>query len=687
MRYCSAAHYERSNHAEVRVGLEFRRLATATGALALAFGALSATAGPAGAVPASSVNWSCFNNPSTAGCPAASFNGYADGAELYLTALPGITTQVADLYQGFSGASTASAGLTKVINSEDGANVQPAEAATVKSYATGSGIELGVNTATIPTSDVNQVQVAGHFSVTAPPDTTPAAKTVGPVALPPVANATLLTGDGSAVYNNAVCPIGQPLSYGFGDAAGVQALYTGTTPVLSTAGTGTSVAQSTSQTYLTSNGDGSFGISTQANDIIAPVTATLPGGVALSIAVQSAGGVDDPVSLTAHTTGEATGATLKVSSDDIIVIKLGNTVLLSIPLSQILPGGLHIPLNTQAVGAIQTVAGNLPAVGPILQNVLGTNSALGGVLSTVATTVGQVTGGALVSLGSIDIDTTPHPIGQAATVTATPTGGTAASGAIDLIHVHLGLSSSTVTTLPAIADFEVGHLEAAATQTAPITCTLPVIKTSSAETVQAPGTFTYNIEVPDPAYLGLIDCDLDNVTVTDVIKDKTGTPSFQVTGAVDSATNQAGTITQTDPHNATITWTGLSYKVATSGPPNAPIPLAITVSVPANTTVGQITDTVSAVAMTANCRGGASASTAAAAGGNGATLTGDYSLDEPGVTLTPAAAANPAATTPAKTLPYTGAMGGLWQPVGGLAALGLGAAGLGLARRARRAGS
>lgn len=656
------------------MGYRASRLTIAGGVLALAFGALAVTAGPAGAVPASAVTWSCFNDP-VSGCPAASFNGYATGAEIYLGALEGSTTQVADVYQGFSGASTASSGLNHVIDSETGALVQPAEPASVRAYATGSGFELGVNTATIPTTDANQVQVAGRFVQTAPPDTTEAAKTVGPVTLSTTAQASVLTGDGDAVYNDAVCPIGQPLSYGLGDAASAKA-DSGSTASLSTAGTGTSVAQSTSQTYLTSNGDGTFGISTQSSDIIAPITAALPGGTSLSIAVQSAGGVDDPVSLTARTTGESTGASLKVSTDDVLTVELGTTTLLSIPLSEIAPGGLEIPLSTAALSSIPTLAGSVPGVGSTLKSVL-TGGAVGGLLSAISTTAQQVVNGSTVSLGYIDIDTTPHVIGEAATDLAKPVGGTAASGAIDLLHVHLGLTSTVLTTqLPTLADLYVGHLETAATQTAPILCNLPVIKSSSTDSVQAGQSFTYNIEVPNPADLGLIDCDLDNVNVTDTISDLKGTPSFQVTSAVDTANNQAGTINQTSPHNATVTWTGLTYKLATSGPPNAPIPLTIAVTVPSDSVAGVITDTVTAVATTGDCRGGAVASTAAAAAGNGATLTGSFTLPEPAVTEV--------ALTSKGQLPYTGAMGGWWQPVGGLAALGAGAGALAVVRKARR---
>jgi hypothetical protein len=679
----------------------YRQLAIG-GLVALGLVPALGSAPVAGAAASNPVTWGCFNQPG-AGCPAASFSGYATGSEIHLSALPGSTTQVADLDQAFSGATTASAGLTSAINSETGANVQPAEAASVHAYGTGSGLELGLVTPTLPASDVNQVQVAGHFAITAPPNTTLPAKQIGPINLSPLATASVLTGDGSAVYDSAVCPLGQPISYGTGDAADAGVLVVNGTPVVNTAGTDTSTAESSSQTYLTSNGDGTFGLTTQASDVIAPVTVTLPGGLTLSVLVQTAGGASAPISLTAHTTGESTGATLTFSSDDVLIVRLGTTTVLDVPLSSIGAGGLHIPLSTSSLGstlttldgAVSGLASTLPAVGPTVSSVL-TSPTVSGLLSTLGTTASAITNQlAVVSLGSIDVDTAPHVIGQAATDLASPTGGTAASGSLDLLHLNLTVSGTVGTaSLPSIpvANLYVGHLETVSNLTNPITCSVPVIKTSNPTAVTAGQSFTYNIEVPDPAKIGLIDCDLDNLTVTDTITDAQGTPSFQVTSATDTANNQAGTIDQVSRQQAIVTFTGLSYTVATSGPPNAPIPISIAVSVPATSTAGVITDTAVAQATAENCHGGASASTGAATGANGVSLTGSYTLAQPSVAALPATpapgqASGPAAAGPPSQLPFTGAMGGWWQPLGGLGALGAGVGAIALLRRSRRLGA
>ena len=668
----------------MRIGLG--RATSCVGIAALAIGLLGSVSDPAGATPSNAVSWGCFNVP-VSGCPGASFSGYATGSELHLSALTEGTKQVADLDQGFSGATTSSSGLTKVINSETGSLVQPAEAASNHAYATGSGFELGVGTDTLPTTDQNQVKLAGRFQTVAPPNATVNPVQIGPVNLSPVATASLLTGSGNAIYDNEVCPLGQPLSYGMGNAANAQALFAGSTPVLSTAGTGTSVAQTASQTFLSSNGDGTFGLTTQASDIIAPVSANIPGGLALKVLVQGNGGVNDPVTLTAKTTGESTGATLAFSSDDILKIQLGTATVLDIKLTDIGPGGLHVPLSTSTLastltaidGAASNLANTLPAVGPTVSSVL---SGASGVLSTVGATASQVTNGvAVLNLGYLDIDTAPHVIGAPATDLARPTGGTSAAGSLDLIHLHLALSGTIgSTTIPTtqLADFSVGHLQTVSTLSNPIVCNIPVVKASDPTAVHAGQSFVYNIEVPDPAKLGLIACDLDNITVTDTITDLQGSPTFSVNSAKDTATGQAGTINQVSPTKAIVTWTGLSYKVARSGPPNAPIPLTIAITVPATSPAGVITDTVVAVGTAANCTGGASASTSAATGAAGAVLTGTFTLNQPGVAV---ASSAPGGAT---ELPHTGGMGGLWQPIGGLAVLGIGGGALALVRRARR---
>ena len=687
------------------------RVASGLGLASLSLGFALVSTPVASAVPAGAVSFACFNNPGS-GCPAASFNGYASGSELHLGTLtvPSSTgtgtTTVANLDQGFSGASTASGGLTKATVSETTSVIQPAQSsAATKAYGTGSGLEIGLGTSTIPQTDQNQIKLKGRAEQVAPPNG-PAVTADISIPASPLINASLLRGEGAAVYDPQVCPLGQPISYGFGNAAAAQAVGVPApaTPLLDTTGTGTSVAQSTSETYLSSNGDGTFGLSTSASDVIVPLTVNLPGGLQLAVAVQGAGGINEPVRLTAKATGEATGATLAFSpNDDVLKVDLitptGTSNVITVPLTSIGKGGLHIPLSTsngalltQLSGAASGVASTVPAIGPTVSSVL-TQPSVDSLLSTLGTTVSQVTSQvAVINLGSIDVDTYPHVIGRAATVPAVPVGGTSAAGSLDLLHLNLTVSGTVggnaLPTIP-VADFYAGHLQTAANLTSPILCNLPVIKSANPTSVTAGQSFTYNIFVPDPAKLDLIDCNLDNVTVTDTITDLQGTPTFSVTSARDSQTGQAGTIRTLSSHEAVATWTGLSYKVAAAGqPPNPPIPLSIVVSVPSNSTGGVIKDTVVAHGTPSGCQGGvAGTADASAAAADGAALAGSFTLDQPQVGL---ASNNPAVVGPAgsppKKLPFTGAMGGVWQPIGGLGALLLGGGTLALVRRSRRLG-
>jgi hypothetical protein len=674
-------------------------IAATVGIGALALGSTVFTV-PAEAATTTPVSFACFNGAAS-GCPtSASFHGYATGSEVHLDALTAGNTTVANLDQGFSGASTASQGLTSLIRSETTSLVQPAQSAAVKAYGTGSGLEIGLGTDTLSSTDQNQIQVAGRAEQVAPPNGAAVTKSI-PVSASPIVQASVLDGEGAAVYDNQVCPLGQPISYGTGNAAGVGVLYASGTPTISTAGTGTSVAQSSALTYLSYNSDSpasspTFGLSTAASDIIAPISANLPGGFAVQVAVQSAGGVDEPVSLTATTTGEATGASVKFSTDDLLKVSLITpasttpTNLITVPLTAIGPAGLHIPLSTSSLGstlttlqgAVSGLASTIPGVGSTLSGVLSSSTATT-LLNTVGTTASDVANQvATVNLGYIDVDTAPHAIGGTATSPATIVGGTSASGALDLLHVNLALSGTAGgQPLPTVnvADFRAGHLEVSSNLTNPILCSLPVIKTANPTSVSAGQSFEYDIQVPDPAKLDLIDCNLDNVSETDTISDYSGNPSFNATSAKDTQTGAAGQIQTVSAHKAIVSWSGLSYKVAATGqPPNAPIPTAITVSIPSTSSAGVITDTVLARGTVLGCQGGASAIANLGLPSTGVDLTGSYTLNQPSVTGALAAGAAK------RTLPFTGAMGGLWQPIGGLAALAAGGAALGLVRRARR---
>jgi hypothetical protein len=663
------------------------RQVAGVGAIALMVAALVASA-PASATPAGAVPFG-----------EASFHGYATGTEVHVGALTVGTTQLAALDQAFSGASTSTAGLTTAIKSETGSVVQPPEPSSVNAYGTGSGLEVGLATSTTAQTDANQILLAGKAQQVAPPNTTATTKQVGPVSLPPVASASALIGRAAAVYSATQCPIGQPISYGLGNAANVNALtLVGTSPTLNTAGTGTSTAQSTADTYLAPNGDGTFGLSTSAADIIAPLTVNVLGALQVVITVRSAGGVSDPVTLTAKTTGESTGASVKLSTNDLLTVALvaggTTTPVVTIPLSAVGAGGLHIPLSTGGLtaaldgigGAASGVVNQIPDAGSALSSAL--TSVIKALNPVTSVASGLLANLANISLGSIDVDTVPHAIGGAVTSPATVVGGTEAAGALDLLHVDLAVTGSLLGVgLPNLdlADLYVGHLEASANLAAPITCTIPVIKTANPPAVTAGQNFVYTIEIPNPAEIALLSCNLDNITATDTITDKpdSGDPTFEV-----AAVSNGGTVNQISDTAAKVTWTGLNYTVAAVGdPPNPPITLTITVVVPASSPAGTIQDVIVATGTAEDCNGGASG-TENLGDTNGTSLTGMYTLPEPPVTALPPGSATtttvPGAPGPNSKLPFTGAIGGLWQPFAGLGVLGLGGGALALVRRSRR---
>lgn len=643
----------------------------------------------------------------------ANFHGYATGSEAHLGGLivsgatPGSGTTLADIDQGFSGASTNTAGLTSTINSETTEVVQPAESASVKAYGTGSGIEVGLGVQGLPSVDANQIKIAGKAEQTAPPNSAEVTKQIGPISAEPVLDASLLTGHAAALYDPTQCPIGQPISYGQGDAANVNALtLVANQPTLNTAGTGTSTAQSQSDTFLSSNGDGTFGLTSEASEIVAPVTVNILNLFTLQVTIAGKN-PNSPITLDATTTGEGTGGAVTLKNAGLLTVTLtpvgGTPVTIEqVDLSNPQTGGfqngfLHVPLSTSALSgdltqlsdAIAAVLAGNPVTGP-LAPVFGPGGALNGLGGTAGATASQIASQlANLSLGYLDIDAVPHAIGSPPNGTQGPppsvVGGTAASGAIDLVDLNVQLSGSVLSfQLPSqissidLAHLYIGHLETSANLTAPISCGIPVIKSANPTSVTAGQPFTYTIQVPDPAKIALIDCDLTNMTVTDVISDAQNKPTFKVDSAQIGTT--AGTITQTSPNSATITWTGLDWKAAAPGAtPTPPLTFTINVTVPSDSPAGIIQDTVNATATAANCNGGVTGEENVG-NVNGTVLTGEFTLQQPSVT----AAGTVAAASGPPSLPYTGGPGGLWQPLAGLAVLAAGAASLEAVRRLRR---
>ncbi|HET6966559.1 MAG TPA: hypothetical protein VFH58_17440 [Acidimicrobiales bacterium] len=696
------------------------KIASVVGVFALGLG-FTVSSGPvASATPSNAVNWA-----------QANFHGYSSGDELHLGALTVSGQSVADTELAFSGASTNTAGLGTPVVGDNGGTpgtgllVQPVKAATNKAFGTGGGLEVGLVAPADASGD--QLKLAGLATQVAPPngpavvDSIPSASCPETNGVPQclslpagLVSVGALSSEGAAVFDSTVCPLGQPISYSFGDAADASVLsYAASDPITSTlatilkqldltAPTSGYVVQNlgdtrtTSETYLTPNGDGTFGLTTRAWTTIAPLDVNLFGVATLHVILggqlNSAGTANPavPLSLTATTTGESSGAKVTLGANDLVTVKLSiagqpdATLIPATSLDDLIgQGGLVINLDPQTlVGQLATAVNQ----NPVLAQLGSAGSTLGSLLNQLSTSLQPVTSQLPdVSLGQIAIGTPVRAINSAPSTksTATTTGGTSASGAFDLARITLAPSAQGTSTAT-LANLYVGHLEAASNLAAPILCSLPVIKSSDPTAVTAGNTFNYDIQVPDPAKLDLIDCNLDNVTVTDTITDYQGTPTFTVTEAVDTASGQKGTIQQVGANDWTVTWTGLSYKVAATGqPPNPPIPLRITVSVPATSPAGVIKDNVVATGVASGCQGGVAGTTdASAAAGNNATLTGSFTLNQPSV----AAGAAPAASAPAKALPFTGAMGGLWQPLGGLAALAAGGGALALVRRSRRLG-
>ena len=533
----------------------FAGLAGATSLVVFSLG----YAGPASATPSTAVPFS-----------QANFNGYATGDELHLgvtalNALSGVTGSLNSLDQGLSSASTSTAGLTSDLTSELGTVIQPAQGSAVKAFDLGAGLKVDLGTVTNTAGTLlSSLQKAVPLPVTAiaPPNVPAATDEVGPVDVPPLLHADTLLGEAQAAWPGTSCPTGN-LSYGLGGLEAAS-LLTGlptltstgvnTAPLIRTTGTDNQqgVSQSKSLTTLVPNGDGSYGIQTQASDTIAPISVNLLGIATLNVGVHAANGNLDPVTLTATTSGEkSVPASLKMSTDDILTVLLTPTtpgaapvINESIPLSTIGPNGLRIPLTitgltsllsnidlpstlvntlntivsalpSQLQTPVQTVISQLqPVIGPVINTVSTIQTTVQTVTkqATVQQLLGLINGILTLNLGEIDVATTPHAIGNP-NAAPTEVGGTQAGGALDLLHLNLGLTNSSINiggqTIPAntisgvsqaisipaiqsvslpnipLANAGLVHLEATSTQQQPIACTTAAVSQQTSPTTPA----------------------------------------------------------------------------------------------------------------------------------------------------------------------------------------------------------
>jgi hypothetical protein len=512
------------------------------------------------------------------------FAAYGSGAGVISNALTLGTTTVANTEAAFSGGIVNSQGINTPVTNELGINIAPTNPGK-NAVGRGTGLELGLVTATPQPTTLNQLLLSALAIADAPPPSQ-VTKEI-PLNLDPIASASTLRGVAAANYDPAFCPVGRPLTFGQGYAENLQLLNAGGTapgggfaaPVVGTstsAGNPRAATQSRTVTYVVPNGDGTFGVVSETRQTVAPISllSTVPGtGLLIEVAGE--------FGLRAVATGKPGGSS---------VTTLGNPVI-----------------------TVSTVIANVtvPILGPVTLNSIvgpsGLNVDASPLLLVSAGAPARAINGAVTSAPALDT-----------------AGGTAASGAVDV--VRLGLLAG----LPGLTgvDLRVGHMEAAVSVPAGgLRCDIPVSKVASVDPVTVGNDFTFTITIPSDAALfnSLFNCDLVNISAVDTVETVSGTPRIQLLSA-----SNGGVISGNK-----VTWPNLgTYTLG-----QAPIALTISARIPTNSGAGVLRDTVDVSATLGNCRGGAFGEdiingTGQITGGtslNGGAITGRVVLSGPNV--------------------------------------------------------
>lgn len=431
--------------------------------------------------------------PVTAGAAPISgqaFAAYGSGAAVITKALQLGTTTIANAEAAFSGGVVNSQGLGAPVTNEFGINIQPATPGK-NAFGRGTGLETGLVTSDPQQATLNQILLSGLATAAAPPPSS-SQKEIA-LDLNPVAFASVLRGNAAANYDPTYCPVGRPLTFGQGYASNLQLLNTSGSPanpstgfggsVLGTstaaAGTQRGASQSRTVTYLTPNGDGTFGVVSETRQTVAPISLLSTAGTGLLVEIAGEFG------LRVAATGK--------------------------------PGGSSVAYTGNPVITVSTTVANVavPILGPIsLQSLLGQNG-----LSVP-----------VPPLATVGLGTPPRAINGA--INSAPSlaaDGTSASGAADAVRL-------SVLSLPGISalDLALGHMEGAVSVPAGgLTCDIPVSKTASVDPVNVGQDFSYQIKIPsDPAlFNSLFNCDLIGISATDTVTTKSGSPTITLVSA------------------------------------------------------------------------------------------------------------------------------------------------------------
>ncbi|MEY2467393.1 MAG: hypothetical protein QOF21_91, partial [Actinomycetota bacterium] len=227
--------------------------------------------------------------------PGFNYSSYATGTALHADLIQAASTgpRVVGADLAYSASNTNSAGFAATSTvGELNLNLQPSNVpfAAKKASARGAGLELGVGSS-LPADAGDVLQLAGEAGQAAPPNAATANVTdLGPIALPPVAYASLLHSEARAVdapLNPCLSTPSSPLSMARGYAADAQLLNTGAdlpddrfaAPVVATDDPNPerSVTQSWSYTYAVPNNFSDsnglhYGLVTEIHQTYAPVT-------------------------------------------------------------------------------------------------------------------------------------------------------------------------------------------------------------------------------------------------------------------------------------------------------------------------------------------------------------------------------------------------------------------------------
>ncbi|MGH2720210.1 MAG: hypothetical protein ACRDJO_01230, partial [Actinomycetota bacterium] len=296
----------------------------------------------------------------------ADYSGYATSTPVHADAVETGDLRLLDVEEAFTGAAVASKGLSEIKNEMARVVTQ---AGSDKTGARGAALEVGV--AQAPSAEA-QIILKGLAQTSSPGGSGSASEEVGPIALNPVAYASLLKSTANTRWKDGSCILGDDLSRGYSYAADAQVLNLGAQnadqtfqgPVVASnvLNPQTNVTDSTSVMRLASaNGGESFGLVSETRQVVAPVT--LLRGTPVEINVVLLG----EWVLRAFASGEDGQSEVHYGPADaspdtpVATVTVGGNQVAQVTAQQLLgTDGLHIPISLPGIAEVEIAIGEPP---------------------------------------------------------------------------------------------------------------------------------------------------------------------------------------------------------------------------------------------------------------------------------------------------------------------------------------